>query len=295
MFPVAIEEYRRPKSLSEARAALAGYDPEDIVMLAGGQSIMQAIKARMVRPRCVVDLQDLAELKGMRRGDGLTIGALTRYVEIAEDASLSGGYAALRDAAQHVGDRQVRNRGTIGGSVCWNYVASCLPAVVLALGASANLLAADGGQRRVAIDDFLIGPLETARQPDEFLISLSLPGFGAGTGSAYKKWGLVTDALPVVGVCVWVTLAVNGSCAAARVAISGLAAGAQRAPAAEAILRGSDGGDAVISAAFAAAAAQADAQADKWADSAYRRQLILSLGREVAATAFDRARLGATP
>ncbi len=295
MFPVAIEEYRRPKTLSEARSALAGYDPDDIVMLAGGQSIMQAIKARMVRPRCIVDLQDLTELKGVRRDGGLTIGALTRYVAIAEDASLTGGYAALRDAAQHVGDRQIRNRGTIGGSVCWNYVASCLPAVVLGLDATVNLLAADGGERQVAIDDFLIGPLETARRPDELLVSLSLPGYGVGTGSAYRKWGLVTDALPVVGVCVLVTLAADGTCGAVRVSLSGLAAGAQRAPDAEAILLGSDGGDAAISAAFAAAAAAADAQADKWADSAYRRQLIVGLGREVAATAFDRARTGAKP
>ena len=294
MFPVAIEEYRRPKTLVEARLALDGYDPDDIVLLAGGQSVMQAIKARMVRPRCIVDLQDLAELRGMSRADGLTIGALTRYVEIAEDTGLTGGYAALRDAAQHVGDRQVRNRGTIGGSVCWNYVASCLPAVVLGLGATVDLLAVDGKSRQIAIDDFLIGPLETARRPDEFLVSLHLPKLGAGSGSAYRKWGLVTDALPVVGVCVLITLASDGKIAAARVSLSGLAAGAQRAQAAEFILTGSDGGDAAITAAFAEAAGAADAQADKWADSAYRRQLIRTLGREVAETALQRARAGRT-
>jgi aerobic carbon-monoxide dehydrogenase medium subunit len=292
VFPAAIEEYRRPKTLAEARAALDGYDPDDIVLLAGGQSVMQAIKARMVRPRCIIDLQDLAELKGVSRSGGLRIGALTRYVEIAEDASLSGPYAALRDAAQHVGDRQVRNRGTIGGSVCWNYVASCLPAVVLGLDATLDLLAADGTSRQVPIDDFLIGPLETARKSDEFLISLTLPQLGAGSGSAYRKWGLVTDALPVVGVCVLVTLAPNGTIAAARVTLSGLAAGAHRSPAAEAGLIGSDGGEAAIAVAFAAAADAADAQADKWADAAYRRQLIRSLGNEVAATAIQRARAG---
>lgn len=290
MFPVAIEEYSRPLSVAEALRASAGYGAGEAVYLAGGQSVMQAIKARLVRPRCIVDLQSVAELKGVVRKGGLTIGAMTRYVEIAEDGSLTGGYAALRDAAQRVGDRQVRNRGTIGGSICWNYVASCMPAVVLALGGAMNLAARGGSTRQVAADDFLIGPLETARGDDELLVSIALPAFDGNAGSAYKKWGLVTDALPVVGVCVLVRLDPAGRCQSARVALSGLSAGAHRATAAEKALVGTTGTESALQAAFAAAAAAADTQADKWADAGYRRQLIRSLGREVAATAFERAR-----
>jgi len=290
LFPAVIDEYIRPKDIAQARGALAGYAPGDAIFIAGGQSLMQAIKSRMVRPRCVIDLQDVAELKGIERGNGLTIGAMTRYVEIAEDRDLSGGYAALRDAAQHVGDRQVRNRGTIGGSICWNYVASCMPCVVLGLGASMNLIAADGKRRQIRAEEFLLGPLETARAPEELLVSISVPKLGANSGSAYKKWGLVTDALPVVGVCVLVILDSAGKCRSARVSLAGLSAGAHRAKAAERVLQGGNGSESEIKDAFAQAAAAADTQSDKWADDSYRRQLIRTLGFEVATSAFARAR-----
>ena len=289
MYPAVIEDYLRPTTVAEALAALAKYGSGEAIFIAGGQSLMQAIKSRMARPRCLIDLQSVAELKGIKRANGLTLGAYTRYVEIAEDTSIPAAYAALRDAAQRVGDRQVRNRGTIGGSCCWNYVASCMPAVVLALDGTLHLQAANGKTRQVGVDDFLIAPFETARADDEILTAISFKD-APRTGSAYKKWGLVTDALPVVGVCVNVTIDAAGKCTAARVSLSGLSAGAQRAPAGEAALVGSAGDLAAIDKACAAIAAAADAQSDKWADTAYRLQLIRTLGREVATTAFARAK-----
>ena len=199
MFPARIQEYLRPRSVAEALAAITRYDAGDAIFLAGGQSAMQAIKSRMLRPQCVVDLQGIAELKGVSVSNGaLTIGAMTRYVEIAGHGQLDGAFAALRDATSHVGDRQVRNRGTIGGSVCWNYVAACTPTAVLATGGRMNLIATSGATRSLAADDFLLGPLETARQDDELLLSVSWDAPAARTGSAYAKWGLVTDALPVI-------------------------------------------------------------------------------------------------
>jgi len=116
MFPAIIENYCRPESIKEALAALGGYEAGEAIFIAGGQSLMQAIKARMVRPRCLIDLQAIAELKGISTTQGLRIGAMTRYVEIAGATEIPAAFAALRDAAQHVGDRQVRNRGTLGGS-----------------------------------------------------------------------------------------------------------------------------------------------------------------------------------
>ncbi len=291
MFPARIQEYVRPRTVAEALAAVARYDAGEAIFLAGGQSAMQAIKSRMLRPQCVVDLQAVAELKGVTSNNGaLTIGAMTRYVEIARDEKLSGAFAALRDAASHVGDRQVRNRGTIGGSVCWNYVAACTPTVVLALAGTMNLLAADGAKRSVAADDFLLGPLETARRDDEILLSVSWPAPAPRSGSAYKKWGLVTDALPVIGVAVLVTLDAAGRCSAARIALAGLADGAQRAQLGEAQLIGSSGDQASIDAAMGAIAANADTHSDMSADADYRKQLIRTIGREVAASAFARAR-----
>ena len=290
MFPARIQEYVRPRTVTEALAAVARYDAGEAIFLAGGQSAMQAIKSRMLRPQCIVDLQSVTELKGVDRSNGtLTIGAMTRYVDIVRDERLSGAFAALRDAAAHVGDRQVRNRGTIGGSLCWNYVAACTPAVVLALGGTLNLLAADGTKRSLVADEFLLGPLETARRDDEILLSVSWPAPATHSGSAYKKWGLVTDALPVIGVAVLVTLDGAGLCSAARIALAGLADGAQRATIGETKLIGSRGDSAAIDAAMAAIAATAETHSDMSADANYRKQLIRTIGREVAHSAFARA------
>lgn len=291
MFPARIQEYVRPRTVAEALAAVARYDAGEAIFLAGGQSAMQAIKSRMLRPQCIVDLQSIAELKGVDRSNGtLTIGAMTRYVDIVRDERLSGAFAALRDAAARVGDRQVRNRGTIGGSLCWNYVAACTPTVVLALGGALNLLAADGTKRSLVADEFLLGPLETARRDDEILLSVSWPAPAPHSGSAYKKWGLVTDALPVIGVAVLVTLNGAGLCSAARIALAGLADGAQRAKLGEAKLIGSSGDEASIDAAMGAIAEAADTHSDMSADADYRKQLIRTIGREVAFSAFARAR-----
>ena len=291
MFPARIQEYVRPRTVAEALAAVARYAAGEAIFLAGGQSAMQAIKSRMLRPQCIVDLQAIEELRGIKLADGaLTIGAMTRYVELARNEQLRGAFAALRDAASHVGDRQVRNRGTIGGSVCWNYVAACTPTVVLALAGTLNLLAADGTKRSLIADDFLLGPLETARRDDEILLSVSWPAPAPRAGSAYKKWGLVTDALPVIGVAVLVTLDAGGKCSSARIALAGLADGAQRVPAGEAKLLGSQGDIAAIDSAMAAIAAQAETHSDMSADADYRKQLIRTIGREVAISAFARAR-----
>ncbi len=290
MYPATIDDYLRPTSVAEALAAIAKYDDGEGMFLAGGQSLMQAIKSRMVRPSCIVDLQSVAELKGIDQQNGLSIGAMTRYVEIAACETLPPAYAALKDAARRVGDRQVRNRGTIGGSVCWNYVASCMPSVVLALNGTMNLASSKGSTRELPVEEFILGPFETAREDDEILLSIAWPAAPENTGSAYKKWGLVTDSLPVVGMCVSVTLDGAGSCAAARVAVAGLADGAQLSDAGAAALIGSDGSAASIASAMDAAATSVETHSDHWADATYREQLVRSVGAEVAAMAFQRAR-----
>jgi len=288
MYPAAIADYHRPKTMAEALQALTGHG-EGASFIAGGQSLMQAIKSRLVQPSCLVDLQDVGELKGVSVNGGATIGAMTRYVELANDGSLGGAFAAVSDAAQHVGDRQVRNRGTIGGSLCWNYIAACMPAVALGLGATMHLVSSNGGERAVPADEFLGGPLETAREDNEILKAISIPAPGGAAGSAYKKWALVHDGLPVVGVCVAVEMA-SGSVTKARVAFGGLATGPKRSAQAEGGLIGVSGGDSAgIAAAMDAAADELEVQGDLWADPDYRKQLIRSLGSEVAATAMSRA------
>jgi aerobic carbon-monoxide dehydrogenase medium subunit len=288
MYPSDIQDYRRPRSVQEAVAAIAD-GAADASFIAGGQSLMQALKARLVQPHALVDLQDVAELKGVSIDGAVTIGAMTRYVDLLAETRLAPAYAALLDAAAHVGDRQVRNRGTIGGSICWNYIAACMPAVALTLDATMTLVSGSGGQRSLPAREFIGAPLETARKDDELLVSLELPAPPANAGSAYRKWSLVSDGLPVIGACVYVELD-GGSCSRARVGFGGLASGPRRSPAAEAELVGCKvGDDEAVSRAMAAAAQELETQGDLWADPAYRSQLIRTLGARMASTAFRRA------
>lgn len=293
MFPKPIDSYLTPRTVQEALHAMADLQGEAL-FIAGGQSLMQAIKSRVVSPKGLIDLQGVAELKGITQDkDGVRIGAMTRYRDIAGDARLDRGYAALRDAASHVGDRQVRNRGTIGGSLCWNYLAACMPPTCMGLGASVELSSPRGARRTLRVEDFLRGPLETARGDDELLVAVKLPPPPPGSGSAYKKWGVVTDALPVIGVCAYLELDGSGKCKTARLAVGGLATGPRRAGRGEQALVGTAAEDKDgIAAAADAAAAAIDTQGDQWADAEYRKVLIAALTREVAATAFARAKGG---
>jgi aerobic carbon-monoxide dehydrogenase medium subunit len=292
MYPAVIDTYVAPSSVQEALQALAN-GGSNAYFLAGGQSLMQAIKARVISPKSLIDLQHVAELKGIQYKQGaVRIGAMTRYRDIAADDGLDGAYQALRDAASHVGDRQVRNRGTIGGSLCWNYIAACMPPTCIGIGASLDLVSKKGN-RTVLAEEFLQGPLETARHDDEIVVAVTLPAPAKSSGSAYKKWGLVTDALPVAGVCAFIELDKNGRCQLARLAVGGLATGPRRANAAEKALIGVSGTNAsLISEAAETAAASTETQSDIWVDAEYRKKLIGTLAREVVTTAFARAEGG---
>ena len=298
MYPAVIEDYVAPHTLNEALQAFGQFGAGETLCIAGGMSLMQALKSRLVRPKRLIDLRHVADLKGVRTGtDGVFIGAMTRYVDLAAEAKLHGAYQALNDAAIHIGDRQVRNRGTIGGSLCWNYLAACCPPVVLALGATLELARTDGRggrqTRTLAAESFLKTPLETARASDEILLSIKLPSPAKNAGSAYRKWGLVTDALPVIGVAVYVELDASGTCQNARIAIGGLASGPRRAATAEKVLVGARATDGdKIAAALARASQEIQVQADLWADQDYRRFLIRDLGQQAAKIAFQRAQGG---
>jgi len=292
MYPAVIDNYEAPKTVHEALHALTKHGGESY-FVAGGQSLMQAIKSRIISPKSLVDLQHVTELKGIEYDKGaVRIGAMTRYKDIATDERLDGAYQALRDAASHVGDRQVRNRGTIGGSLCWNYIAACMPPTCIGIGASLELVS-KAGKRSLLAEEFLHGPLETARRDDEIVVAVTLPAAPKMCGSAYKKWGLVTDALPVVGVCAYVELGDDRRCRVARLAVGGLATGPRRAAAGEKSLIGVSANDsAAMSKAAKTAAESTETQSDIWADAEYRKKLIETLGQEVIATAFARAEQG---
>ena len=289
MYPAVIETYDVPTSVQEALQTLSERGNESC-FVAGGQSLMQAIKSRVISPKRLIDLQRLAELNGIEYDRGaVRIGSMTRYRDIATDERLDGAYQALRDAACHVGDRQVRNRGTIGGSLCWNYIAACMPPTCVGIGASLDLVS-KGGKRSLLAEEFLQSPLETARRDDEIVVAITLPAPPKSCGSAYKKWGLVTDSLPVVGVCAFIGISDDGRCHLARLAVGGLATGPRRAKAGENALIGISATDvSAISDAAEAAAASTETQSDMWADAEYRKKLIGTLACEVITSAFARA------
>ena len=197
MYPAPIEAYFAPKTIEEALGCLAEAG-DGAMFIAGGMSLMQAMKARRLAPRALIDLNEVEELSGLAKGPrGVTVRPLTRYRELTATSALHGALQAIGDAAATVGDRQVRNAGTIGGSLCWNYVASCMPNVCLCLDATLVLASLDGGERTVPIEEFLVGPLETARRDDELLIEINFPSSKHyGVGSAYKKYGATVDGLP---------------------------------------------------------------------------------------------------
>ena len=290
MYPAPIEAYFAPKTIEEAlqQRADAG---DDAVFIAGGMSLMQAMKARLVSPRALIDLNEVEELRGLARGPrGVTVRPLTRYRELAQVSALRGALQAIGDAAATVGDRQVRNAGTIGGSLCWNYVASCMPAVCLCLDATLVLASLAGGERTVLIDQFLVGPLETALRDDELLIEINFPPFNdRGVGSAYRKIGATVDGLPIVGIAALVEVDESGVCANARFSAGGILPTAQRFDGVGDVLCGRLGTDAVFAEAASAAADAIETQTDHLASAHYRKVLIRTLGRDVLAEAHARA------
>jgi carbon-monoxide dehydrogenase medium subunit len=288
MYPAPIEQYSRPSTLEELYSLLDSNE-EDILVLAGGQSAMQAVKSRMLRPAHIIDLQALSELKFVTSEKGLlTVGAMTRYVDIVSSDSIPLELIALKDAASRVGDRQVRNRGTIGGSLCWNYSAACTPATVLALDGAMNLISPDGSTRQVAADDFFLGPLETVRNEFEILLSVDFKLRGSKSGSAYKKWGLVTDALPVIGIAACLHFDNTDCCDYARITLTGLS-GAQRCLEAEASLLSTTANTEEITEAMMIVCSKVSTYTDSMATADYRYQLIKTIGLEVIEIAKKRA------
>ena len=290
MYPAPIEAYFAPKTIGEALDCLAQAG-DGATFIAGGMSLMQAMKARLVTPCALIDLNEVEELSGLAKGPrGVTVRPLTRYRELTATTALHGALQAIRDAAGTVGDRQVRNAGTIGGSLCWNYVASCMPNVCLCLDATLVLASLAGGERTVPIDAFLVGPLETALRDDELLIEINFPAPKPhGVGSAYRKYGATVDGLPIVGIAASVEVDESGRCADARFSVGGVVPTAQRFDGVRALLRGKPGTREAFAEAANAAADATETQTDHLASARYRKVLIRTLGRDVLAEAYARA------
>jgi carbon-monoxide dehydrogenase medium subunit len=160
--------YHKPSTVADAVKLLA--DP-DAKAIAGGHTLLPALKHRLNKPTALVDLSGIAELRGIRReGNAVVIGALAKHAEVAASVEVKAAIPALATMAHHIGDVQVRNRGTIGGSVSNNDPAADYPAAVLGLGATIRT-----SKREIAADDFFLGMFTTALETDEILTAISFP------------------------------------------------------------------------------------------------------------------------
>jgi carbon-monoxide dehydrogenase medium subunit len=235
MIPAAFA-YDRPTTLDEAVRALASGG--DAKVLAGGQSLLPLMKLRLARVGRLIDIGGVGELRGVREtGDGgFAIGALTTYAELM--ASPAADLGVMADVLPTIADLQVRNVGTVGGSIAHADPASDMPAVLLALDAT---LVAFGpkGERTIAIADFFRGPFETALAADEILTEIRIPPLPAASGSAYASLEQRASGYALVGVA-----AVTGR-AATRIGITGVGPVAYRATAVErAVTSGASGSEA---------------------------------------------------
>jgi carbon-monoxide dehydrogenase medium subunit len=286
VIPAAFD-YRRPTSLDEALRILA--TDRGAKLLAGGQSLLPLLKLRLGAADTLVDIGRLAELKGVRPlPDGrLAIGPMTTYRELAE--SPAGQYGLLADALPGIGDVQVRNRGTIGGSIAHADPASDLPACLLAL--DAELVArSTGGERTIGAGAFFVGPFTTALEPGEILTEIRLPGPRDGVGSAYASLEQTASGYAMVGAAAVVVAGTDRRIASASVGLTGVGDHAYRAGAVESALAGSDGSAASIEAAAAHATDGVEVAGDIHADRGYRTAMAAVYTRRAIEAAF--ARLG---
>ncbi len=259
--------YHRATSLAEAAERLGA--AADGQLLAGGQTLLPTVKMRLANPSDLVDLAAVAELKGIRMdGASLVIGAMTTHAEVAASADVGGSIPALAALAAHIGDPQVRNRGTLGGSIANNDPAADYPAALLGLGATVNT-----NSRSIGADDFFTGLFETALGENEIVTAVSFP---VPERAAYAKFPNPASRYAIVGVFV----AKTGD--GVRVAVTGAGRnGVFRVAAMEQALAGNFAADAIAD----VSVPDADMNADIHASATYRAHLVGVMAKRAVAAA----------
>jgi len=280
-------EYYAPTTVAEAISLLEQHGDE-AKLLAGGHSLLPAMKLRLAAPGVIVDITKIAELRGVSVNGNVSVGALTTWHAIETDAGLKAACAVLPEAVAHIGDIQVRNRGTIGGSLAHADPAADLPAVILALDAQIHAQG-PGGTRTIAASDFFTDMLTTALEPTELITAVTCAPLGPGEGAAYVKFPHPASRYAIVGAAAYVKLD-GGNVGTARVAITGAGPVATRQSAAEQAIVGTDGGAEAVAAAAEHAAADMDILGDIHASEEYRRAMVKVYARRALAAAIARAR-----
>ncbi len=280
-------EYHRPASLAEATGLLAELG-DDAHVLAGGHSLIPMMKLRMAAPAHLVDLQDIAELKGIvREGGDVVIGAMTTQHDLIDSDELAASVPLIREAALQIADPQVRYLGTIGGNVANGDPGNDMPGLMQCLDAAFEL---DGpnGRRHVAARDFFQGAFATARGDDEILTRIRIPVPAAGHGYAYEKLKRKIGDYATAAAAVLLTVS-GGRCDSASVAMTNLSDTPVFAAEAGAALAGSDLGAAAVDAAVAAALGAIDPAADNRGPVAFKKHVAGVMLKRAIARAAERA------
>jgi carbon-monoxide dehydrogenase medium subunit len=274
MIPAAFD-YARPTSIGDAVAALA-QGGDNAKVLAGGQSLIPVLRLRLAYPELLVDLGGIDALRGVTDdGDAIVIGAMTSHDAVTKDRLIAQHAPLLAQATATVGDRQVRHRGTIGGSISHADPAGDLPTVTLTLDAE-FVAHGPGGERRIAAADFFLDYLTTALAPDEILTAIRIPKLGEGWSSHYEKFSRVAQAWSIVAVAALVKRG-NGSIEAARIGLTNMGSTPVRASAVEAALAGAEVSAEAIRSASQHAPDGTSAPSDLSGQADYRNQLATVL------------------
>jgi aerobic carbon-monoxide dehydrogenase medium subunit len=270
-------EYACPTTVSEAVALLASHDG-DAKPLAGGQSLVPMLAFRVASPSLLVDLRKLTELRAIKiADDGVTLGAMVRWREILDDARLRKAHPLLVAAVEHVAHYQIRNRGTVGGSLAHADPAAELPGIVVTCEAKIAVVGKSGA-RIIDAANFFEGPLMTALKPDEIITEIRFPAWPAKRRFGFQEFARRRGDFALAAAMLFYdedgSKAKNAQAFNAHVGAIGVADQPLRLTAVEQVLNGTAIDEAVIAKAEAAASASVDPHDDIHASGAYRKALV---------------------
>lgn len=265
-------DYQAPATLEEA-VSLLSVDPDGAKVLAGGHSLIPAMKLRLAQPQLLVDIARIKSLAYIREeGNQILIGATTTHYQLESSDLLKQICPLLPACAKSIGDVQVRNKGTIGGSIAHSDPAGDWPAAVLALDAGL-VLVGPGGERTVKAANFFVDLLTTDLQPGEILREIRIQKPSGRFGQAYQKVPHPASGFAVVGIAVHLAANDDGSCKAAQIGVTGVGVKAYRAQAVEAALAGQNLDDQTVGTAAAHVCNGVDPNSDLYASGEYRCHL----------------------
>ncbi|HYC43893.1 MAG TPA: FAD binding domain-containing protein [Burkholderiales bacterium] len=281
-------EYAAPRSARDVVELLAAHRGAARI-IAGGQSLLPMMAFRLVQPELLVDLRNVPDLQQIAvDASGIALGARTRWCDIEANAALRIAHPLLTEAVRHIAHYQIRNRGTVGGSLAHADPASELPCIVVTCEAAIRVLGS-AGERVIAADDFLLGPLTTALTEDEIILEVRLPAWPRTRRWGFRELSSRAGDFALAGLAVFYDADDAGIARNAHVGMFGGAGRAVRLPNAEQALNGTEVDGAAVRRVAAEAAAEAEVAGDIHASADYRRSLVATLCERALSDAAARA------